>query len=698
MKKLVTIAIALVFSAALFAQNQNDPVIFEINGKKILKSEFMKEFLRSVGKDPKAAPTACTYEKRQALTDYVELFVNFRTKLEDAYARGLDTTPALVKELKGYRDELAAPYLIDSASLLHILQEAYDRNQYTLHAAHILVKVKKNAAPDDTLKAYKKAMEYYNRVTSGEDFLAVASEASEDRLKKEGMSPDEIRRRSDNGDLGNFTVFDMVYPFENAVFALKPGEVSKPVRTQYGYHVIKLFHKTRYFGKSTFQHIWCAYTADPSYAEARCREAYGLLKEGNSFISVCRNYSDDNGTVNNGGLLTDMSIRQLPPEYVTVLASLKPGEYSEPFQSSYGWHILLLNQRDSIPSFEDMVPNYKQRLTRDPRNKEPRKSFIEQCKTRYLFSDFTKMYKKPLARKGKKQPLEYLASLDECVAALTPEVWNLQWSYADSMVTDFRPLFSIGDKEYNAVDFLKYIEANQHAARPQDMRMYTQQRYEEYVDEMVYAYADSRLETENPEFGELIQEYRNGLVIFSYNDEMVWSKAFRDTVGLQNFYREASLTHNIDNEDDAPYFWNERACVTLVTVDDSASIAPEQMIKLLQKSEKKGWDSVQFYNKATAAMKNKGSFRVEDQVVERDHQALLKPSWWRKGYYTIPLPKGYQIVKVEKILDPCLKTFKEARGYYINDYQNYLDRQLIQQLRKQYNVVIHQSVIDEITY
>lgn len=697
MKKLVAFIFSLSFAFVAFAQTQDDPVIFEINGKKIFKSEFMKEFLRSVGKDPKAAPTACTYEKRQALTEYVDLFVNFRTKLEDAYMRGFDTNVTLVKELKGYRDELAAPYLIDSASMLRILQEAYDRNHYTMHAAHILVKVKKNATPDDTLKAYKKAMEYYNRVMSGEDFLLVATEANEERAKQEGFAPDDPRRRADNGDLGNFTVFDMVYPFENAVYSLQPGEVSKPVRSQYGYHVVKLLDKTPFFGKCTFQHIWCAANTNPAYAEVRCREAYGQLMEGASFTTVCRNYSDDNGTVNNGGLLTDMSIRQLPPEYIVVLSGLKPGEISQPFQTSYGWHILLLNNRDSIPAFEDMVPNYKQRLTRDPRNKEPRKSFIEQCKKRYNFIDYTQMYLKP-SKKGKKQERVYLASLDECVAAFTPEVWNLQWVYADSMITDLRPLFVVGEKEYTAVDFLKYVEAHQHAERPQDMRMFTERRYDEFIDEMVFAYADSQLEIENPEFGELIQEYRNGLMIFAYNDEMIWSKSFRDTLGLQAFYRVASQTHSIDNEEDAPYFWNERALITLVTVDDSASIAPEKMIKLLEKCDKKGWDSIQFYNKVAAAVKNGGTFRIEEQIVERDHQTLLKPSWWRKGIYCNPQPKGYQIVKVVKTIDPCLKSVKEARGYYINDYQNELDKQLIEQLRKQYHVVIHQDVIDDITY
>ncbi len=682
---------------ALFAQSQNDPVIFEINGKKIHKSEFMKEFLRSVGKDPQAAPTACTYEKRQALEEYVELFVNYRTKLEDAYARGLDTTPSLVKELKGYRDELAAPYLIDSVTLMKILREAYDRNHYTMHAAHILVKLKKNASPEDTLKAYNEAMQYYERAMAGEDFFKLSKEVNDLRYDKEGLAPDDPRRK-DNGDLGNFTVFEMVYPFESAVYSLQPGEISKPVRTAYGYHVIKLVSKSPFFGKCTFQHIWCANNNRPSYAEGRIREAYGQLQDGQKFATVCMNYSDDHNTVHNGGLLSDMSARQLPPEYVVELSKLRPGEYSQPFETSYGWHILLLNSRDSIPSFDDMVPNYRQRLARDQRNAEPRNSFIAQSKVKYNFVDYTTMYEKPAKGKGKKQERRPMASLDECVAALTPEVFNLQWIFYDSLITDRRPLFAVGDSKYTAVDFLRYVEAHQHADRPQDMRNYVDRRYNEFIDHMVYDYADARLESENPEFGELIQEYRNGLMIFTYNDELVWSKAIRDTAGFEAFYRTASQTHSIDNEEDAPYFWNERAQVTLVTIDDSSFIAPSKVVKIMEKGKKKGWSQSQLYGKVSSAASDKASFRIEEQLVEKEHQNLLSSGWWRPGVYCKALPKGYQVIRVEKVLDPCLKSIKEARGYYINDYQSFLDASLLKELRAKYHVVIYRDVIDEITY
>lgn len=698
-KKLFLFFVLLgLFHFQMAAQNNNDPVIFEINGKPIYKSEFMREFLRSVGKDPNAAPTACTYEKRQALTDYVDLFVNFRTKLVDAYAQGYDTVPTLVKELKGYRDELAAPYLIDSATMDRLLHEAYERNHYTLNAKHIFVKCSRNESPEDTLKAFRKINEFYQRVLNGDDFTTVAKDAVAYRFESEVVDPEDPRRK-DNGDLGNFTVFDMVYSFESAAYALEPGQVSKPVRSDYGYHVIKLISKTPLFGKSTFQHIWFAHNSRADYTEYRANEAYKQLMDGTDWNKVCFNYSDDNTTAANGGLIQDAPVNKIPPEYAGVIASLKPGEISKPFQSEYGWHILKLLKRDSIASFDEMAPYYKQRMTRDSRSVQPRAQFIEQCKEKYHFKDYTKVFMKSDNAKHEKV---YLASLDQCLAALNDSIYAKTWKFNDSMITDTRTLFSIADKGFNSVDFLKYIEAHQiNGYRERNLRPlehFMNTRYQSFIDEKVLEYADSQLEKENPEFEALINEYRNGLMIFSYNDKNIWGKAILDTVGFQHFYDKTSANHDINNEADAPYFWNERAAVTLIKVLDSSYIAPEKAMKVFQKATKKGWTKGQIADEIFETVKNNDHFSVTTDIVEQDHQNILKSNQWRKGIYLLPQPKGYILVRVDRLIDPCLKSIKEARGYYINDYQAFLEQQLIQNLRKKYNVIVHQDVIDEITY
>ena len=224
-KKFFTTLLLTVSLLGAVAQNANDPVVFQINGKNIYKSQFMKEFLQSIGNDPNAAPTACTYEKRKALEDYVQLYVNFQTKLADAYAMGYDTLTTLNQELAGYRKELAAPYLIDSATLQQLLREAYDRNHYVLHAAHILVHCPESATPEDTLKAYTHAMEVYQEALKSDNFYEVAQK--EMRYQRMNDRDPLVREKADQvnpleGDLGCFTVFDMIYAFESAAYAMKP--------------------------------------------------------------------------------------------------------------------------------------------------------------------------------------------------------------------------------------------------------------------------------------------------------------------------------------------------------------------------------------------------------------------------------------------------------------------------------------------
>lgn len=701
MKKL---AYCLAFSFFLMpfmvsAQNAADPVIFEVGGKPIYKSQFMKEFLRSIGKDPAAAPTACTYEKRKALEDYVQLYVNFQAKLADAYALGYDTLPSLKRELASYRDELAAPYLIDSLTMQTLLREAYERNHYVLHAAHVLVPCTETALPADTAKAYARAMELYNRAIAGENFYTLAQEEMHNQ-RKDHMDP-EIRAKANQvnpteGDLGCFTVFDMIYAFESAAYALQPSGISKPVRTRYGYHVIKLFGRYAYYGKAQLAHIWVP-DSDPN-AKGKIYSAYEHLQQGEDFAKVARNYSGDRNSATNGGLMPELSCNQLPPDYVAaVSAGIKEGEYSQPFHSTYGWHIVKLIKQETIPPFESMVPYYKSRMTRGERSTRPQHIFVEQCKARYNFVDFTQQ------KTSKKKNAPYAASLAAVRSVITDSIFSAIFHYDSNQITDMRPLFQIGDKQYNSRQLARYIYKNKKVRQLCDLDVFVRERYKEFIEAKVLEYADKHLEQDNAEFSALLEEYRHGLMIFAYNDKMIWSRAMRDTAGFADFYAKASLTHNIDDTNDAVYFWNERARVGILTVADSACLAPEKAVKILSKGLKKGADLSEFKSSLTAKINTKKCtgeepVTVDAQTVEKDRQDLLESAEWRLGVYTRPQDKGYRCLVVQQLLNPCPKSAVEARGYYLNDYQNYLEQEILKQLREKYNVVIHQDVVDEITY
>lgn len=699
------VVLVLQFPTMDIAQAQtwpvDDPVVMEVGGQRIRQSEFMKEFMTSVGNKLAANPQTPQAEKRQALEEYVELFANFRAKVIDAKAMGLDTAADLQKELRKYRNELAAPYLIDSSALEDLLRQAYERNHESLGAAHILVKVSVDASPEDTLKAYEHAMSLWKRIVDGEDFHAVARE--------EALRTDKgARVRPNEGWLGYFTAFDMVYPFENAAYGMKVGELSKPVRSRYGYHIIKLMDRVKLHGKCDLAHIWIG-TRDSVVGKRLIDACYERLLSGVSFDVVARQ-SDDRMTRDDGGMMRAAPLSNIPPEYLHVIEGLKPGEFSEPFHTQYGWHIVMLVKKEELPTYEEMVPYYKQKLTRDQRSDPSKKAFAMKCREKYNIVDLTKTpVEEPAAakKKGKKAkvagPVKMQASLDEICSVVPEKVMMGKWDeYSDTLIKDIHTIVRVPDHDYTTLDLLQYINKHRQASRITKLEYYVKKRLEEFIDSVAVVYADSQLEKEYPEFAAIVDEYRRGLMIFSYNDKMVWNKAVQDSAGFADFYNRYSKTRKMTNRDDSVYFWRHRARISSFDIADSSLLAPEKAKSILTKALKKNKGSMEMKEQLMKAIgkktKDQSAVRVEVDMVEKGKTKLLTDGQWERGVYVNPKRRGYRAVIVEEVIEPSQKTQREARGYYLNEYQNELERQLNKSLREKYNVKINRDVVESITY
>ncbi len=702
MKKILLALAFVQFSTLSFQQVHaqawpEDPVVMEVDGQKIRQTEFMKDFMTSVGDKLAKNPQTPEAEKRQALREYVDLYANFRAKVVDAHNIGIDTMEDLRTELAKYRNELAAPYLIDSTILDGLLHEAYERNHYSLHVAHIMVQVAPDAKPEDTLKAFNHIKELRQRIADGEDFYAV--------------SRDEVQRvnpgnnvRPDEGNLGYFTAFDMVYPFENAAYGLKIGEVSQPVRTRYGYHLVKLIDTVSMFGKCDMAHIWIG-SRDSVAGRMSIFSAYRQLQDGFDFDQVARQ-SDDRTTRDKGGRMMNASLNQLPPEYLHVVAKMNAGDFSEPFQTKYGWHIVKLIRKDTLPPFEAMVPYYKQKMARDQRGDASRKVFAATCRAKYGMVDLTKTpVEQPGAKKRAKKAntqVKMQASLDNIYRIVRRKIAYGEWNYSDTLVKDIQPLVRVMGKEYNSLDFARYINTHRRAFDLLDTVYYVNMRYEEFKDSLAVACADERLEQDYPEFAEVVEEYRRGLMIFSYNDKMVWSRAVKDSAGFADFYNRFSKTRRMNAREDSVYFWNQRARITKFDIADSAMLSTDKAVKILAKAQKKSKSSNEMKAMLVKAIGKKGKDDKDVQMVldmvENGHTDILSADQWKNGIYTRPGKKGYSVVLVDEVLPPMLKAQLEARGYYLNEYQNELDRNLCNSLRDKYNVKINWNVVESIVY
>ncbi|MBK7029207.1 MAG: peptidylprolyl isomerase [Bacteroidales bacterium] len=330
-----------------FAQT-NDPVMIQVADESITQGEFLRVYQKNNTKGEAL--------ERQALEEYLELYINFRLKVKEAMSLGMDTIKSFRDELSSYRRQLAQPYLIDDKSIEALVQEAYNRKLYDIRASHILLKVDRMASAADTLAAWNKIMELRKRIMKGEDFGKLAMEASEDPSAKDRMS--EGRNvKGNHGDLGYFTAFDMVYPFENAAYKCKIGEVTQPVRTDYGYHLIKVTDKLPAMGKVQIAHIMMVFPKKASVDDSlkvadSANMAYKLLQSGTEFATVVKQFTDDKSTADKGGVLPWFGVNRMLPEFIQAISKLrKNGDFTEPFQTDYGWHILKLNDRKPIPEF-----------------------------------------------------------------------------------------------------------------------------------------------------------------------------------------------------------------------------------------------------------------------------------------------------------------------------------------------------------
>jgi peptidyl-prolyl cis-trans isomerase SurA len=641
-----------ILSLIVFSQNA-DPVLLQVGSEKVTKSEFVNVFEKNSIKGEKP--------DNKAIEEYLDLYINFRLKVTEAKALGMDTIKSFRDELSGYRKQLAQPFLTDNDTFDKIVREAYDRKLSDIRASHILIRVERLASAADTLAAWNKIMQLHKRIAKGEDFGKVAMEASEDPSAKD-RDVDGQNYKGTKGDLGFFTAFDMVYPFESAAYNAKLNEVSLPVRTDFGYHLIKVTQKNPAMGKIQLAHIILVYppkaTLDDSLRIAdSANMAYKLLKSDSDFGDVAKLYSADKSTSGKGGVLPWFGVNRLLPEFVATIQNLKEkGDYSEPFQTNYGWHIIKLIEQKPVASFEEEKDEISQRVIKSDRNSVIQDAFLAKTKSKYGFTQNT-------------------AALTELAKMVTDSIFDASWkvSQAAGLTNN---LFAIGTQQYTQADFAQNLAATQHRGNRGDIMAYVQQQYTVFVNEAIMKYADNQLETEKPDFKALISEYHDGILLFDLTDKKVWTKAVKDSVGLEKYYQENKTR----------YMWEPRLDASVITIKD------QTILKSLQKMLKKG----------TTDEKILAKFNVDSiQKVTIEHKKYLKGEnkildgiEWNPGTSNvIPLADNKSaIVVVHQVAASEPKPLNDIRGAMTADYQNYLEKEWIAELRAKYPVTVNREV------
>lgn len=631
----------VMFTMSAFAQDKS-AIVLTVAGDNISKEEFENIF-RKNNRD--------SVITQKSLDDYMELFINFKLKVKEARVEGLDTVAKFKDELAGYRSQLARPYLTDNSLLDEMVKEGYNRQKEEVRARHILIKCDPTASPEDTLKAWNRIMAIRDRIVKGENFGVVSTAMSEDPSAKDN-----------GGDLGYFTAFQMVYQFEDAAFNSPVGTVTMPVRTRYGYHILLLEDRRPSRGEVLVEHIMIKPQTGPEgekNAESKINEIYQKVNSGESFEELAGKYSDDGSSAKKGGELPWFGSGKMVKEFEDVAFSLKNnGDISEPFKTTYGWHIVKLLNKRGLPSFEASEKELRTKVSKDARAEKTRQAFINKLKAEYKFT-YTEAALKPLTAKA------------------DSGVFNGNLKVKKSALK--KPLFELDGKKYPVEEFYNYLVQRKNVRSKLSPADYIRTEAANYAQNQLLKYEDSKLEQKHNAFRLLMNEYREGILLFELTDRKVWSKAVKDTTGLKNYYES--------NKD--KFMWPERVDATIYTCVNAATA------KLAQKLLAEGKD-----NAAIAAELNKESqlnFQVEEGIWAKDDKEVLAKVEWKKGTSTdISLNDQVYFVVIKDILPPSVKKLSEAKGLVTSEYQTYLENEWIKELRSKYAFNVNREVLHSI--
>lgn len=642
--KQVLLGISLLISVASFAQQAKKEVLFTVDGKPYYTDEFIRVYNKNLDlvKD----------DSQKDLNNYLDLFIGYKLKVNKANKLGLQEGQAYKNELKSYRNQLSRNYLTDSKVTQELVDEAYERSKKEIRAQHILILLDENAAPADTLKAYNKALDLRKRALAGEDFGNLAVQFSQDPSAKDNK-----------GDLGYFSVFRMVYPFETAAYKTPKGQISKPVRTRFGYHLIKVNDVRPNRGEITTAHIMILKPmSDDATAAAKAKntieEIYQKLKQGEDFGDLAKQFSQDKSSAPNGGLLNRFASGELSASEFedAAFALQKPGEFSAPFQTQYGWHIVKLVEKHPPKALVDMQADFENRIRRDERSRLISASLTEKLRKKY-----------PV----KKDAKVYANAVKVLNANLYSQTWEPPKEGFGATILTINNDRKLSAKQY--LDFVAMQQRGELTAKP--VARLADILFDKFVEEQLNVYYNDNLETEFPEFGIVMEEYRDGLLLFDLMEKEIWEKAKTDTLGLESYY----------NAHKNNYMWKDRIDAEVF------SSTKEDIIKKVRKFLKQG--KTADYIKGQLNKDNKVEVMEKTGVFDTDSNAVPKQAKWQTGLSDV-IKEGdyYYVVKVSKLLPKGPKTLEETKGRVINDYQQYLESNWVGNLKKEFDIQVNQDV------
>ena len=593
--------------------------LFSVDDTKVSVSEFLSVFQKSY-KDNQV-------QTRRDLDEYLDLYINYKLKLKDAYAKGLDQSQAFNTEYTRYKNQLLKPYLQDTEAQEALVNEAYGRMKEEVKASHILVKLPKYPTPEDTLSAFQKIMEIKQKFNEGADFSQLAKTYSEDPSAEQN-----------GGELGYFSAFRMVYPFESAAYNTPVGQVSEPVRTQFGYHLVKVEDRRPAKGEVEVAHIML--TGDYEKNKPVIEDLKRQLDEGADFTQLAKKYSQDQGTKDKGGKLPRFGVGRMVEPFENVAFSLQnEGDISEPFKTQFGWHIIKLIHKYPVPLLEEKHNEILESVKRDSRSYQVERGVIERLMKNYRYKTDLRL-----------------------LNAFSKENWQENVNENDT-----KTLLSIDDQQFSVSDFYKFFKVQN--------RMDYHVAFEKFKEQKTIDYYLENLPKTDPEIARTLQSFREGILIFDQMEKNVWDKAQKDTLGLEKYYN-ANRDLYVSPKSTTLIMVSFRGDETLILEQLKTAAETEDFRELIDNEQVVG---------------------VRDRRVNGDRTGLPSNLRFIEGQYVIT-QNGYfkEIYYVNDVEPAAQIPLEKIKGKVITDYQNILENNWIRELKQAYPVKINKEVLNEL--
>lgn len=599
----------------------------------------------------------------KAIKDYIDLYSLFKMKITEAKNLQLDTQKSVENEINNYRRQLAKSFLTDEQLNEKLVEEAYSRLKNDVRVAHILLITK----PGRDTVALKKQIDsiYIQILNKKADFGAMAKLFSEDNGSK-----------NNGGDIGYFTALQTTYPFESMAYNTPVGKISKPFKTAFGYHILKVIDKRPTKGSIKVAQILVATPKaigeqGLALGKLRADTIQNKLKKGESFEKLVKEYSDDKFSIDNNGVLETFSIGKMTPDFENAAFALKnPGDISKTIHTEYGYHIIKLIAKYPIKSFEDSKAEITKKIENDSRAQFARDAYFEKVKQNNGFIEYNKNWE-ILAKNFTK-----IEDTGANIGVYTPDMFETGSN---------NPLFSLSGKNYTQNDFMEFA-ANLTQGKTYikgDKEPMFKELYKMYKTNIIHDFQEHKLEEENADFKNLMTEYKDGVLLFDLMNKKVWNKASEDTVGLKAFYQlhkekyqwEPGFKGNIYTFKNADAF-NEGKPIL-----DKKGMTDELLIKTLNNE------------------KVPDAIKVEDGRFEFNKFSEIPRSQFVNGKFTEPIKTadGIVIIKTTEIFNiKEAKSFNDAKGYFISSYQDKLEKEWNKELRNKYPVKINEVELKKI--